>query len=96
MKERTKRITEFFLSYDCYEHLVGTIQTVLVTETAYDGVSLVGHTKRYEQVLVFQYKIKQIQLVSFYMERINLFLHCSRDPIKRTKSKAMFLSSHNV
>lgn len=52
VKERTKRLTEYFLSYERYSHLVGSKQTVLVTEKAHDGIHYVGHTKRYEQVLV--------------------------------------------
>ena len=35
---------------DCYEHLVGTTQRVMVVDTAADGYHLVGHTTTYAQV----------------------------------------------
>ncbi|XP_014272027.1 threonylcarbamoyladenosine tRNA methylthiotransferase [Halyomorpha halys] len=52
VKERTKRLTEFHLSYEPYVGTVGTIHSVLVTEKAYDGVHFVAHNKRYQQILV--------------------------------------------
>ncbi|ODM91227.1 Threonylcarbamoyladenosine tRNA methylthiotransferase [Orchesella cincta] len=53
VKARTKLLNELFLSYsNIHEHVVGTTQRVLVTETAHDGVKLVAHNKYYQQVLI--------------------------------------------
>lgn len=52
VKQRTKAVTELFHSYAPYAGREGEVHAVLVTETASDGVHLVGHTKAYEQVLV--------------------------------------------
>ncbi|XP_065215623.1 threonylcarbamoyladenosine tRNA methylthiotransferase [Planococcus citri] len=52
VKNRTKRLTELFQSYETYSHKVGEIQEVLITEEANDNVHYVGHNKFYEQVLV--------------------------------------------
>lgn len=52
VKERTRRLTDFHLSYEPYTGNVGTIHSVLVTEKAYDGVHFVAHNKRYQQILV--------------------------------------------
>eukprot|EP01006_Ploeotia_vitrea_P013386 TRINITY_DN35065_c0_g1_i1.p1 TRINITY_DN35065_c0_g1~~TRINITY_DN35065_c0_g1_i1.p1 ORF type:complete len:545 (+),score=55.37 TRINITY_DN35065_c0_g1_i1:45-1679(+) len=51
-KDRSRRLTTFFESYTCYDHMVGTVQRVWITEHAHDGFHLVGHTKNYVQVLV--------------------------------------------
>lgn len=53
-KARSKRATELFMSYQCYDHLVGQVTRVVITELAADGVHLVGHTKGYVQVLLDQ------------------------------------------
>eukprot|EP01091_Cochliopodium_minus_P010002 TRINITY_DN2591_c0_g1_i1.p1 TRINITY_DN2591_c0_g1~~TRINITY_DN2591_c0_g1_i1.p1 ORF type:complete len:637 (+),score=189.52 TRINITY_DN2591_c0_g1_i1:48-1958(+) len=52
VKNRSRKITEFFNSYNPYDHLVGTEQRVWITETARDGTNLVGHTKGYVQVII--------------------------------------------
>ncbi|KAI4503143.1 hypothetical protein M0802_002187 [Mischocyttarus mexicanus] len=52
VKQRTKRLTEFFQSYQPYNHKIGQIQKVLVTEVSHDKLHYVGHNKFYEQVLV--------------------------------------------
>ncbi|XP_015171506.1 PREDICTED: threonylcarbamoyladenosine tRNA methylthiotransferase [Polistes dominula] len=52
VKQRTKRLTELFHSYQPYDHKVGQIQKVLVTELSHDKLHYVGHNKFYEQVLV--------------------------------------------
>lgn len=52
VKERTKRLTELFQSYETYSDRVGQRYTVLVTEVAHDQRHLVGHNKFYEQVLL--------------------------------------------
>ncbi|XP_018301383.1 threonylcarbamoyladenosine tRNA methylthiotransferase [Mycetomoellerius zeteki] len=52
VKTRTKRLSEFFQSYELYGHKVGLIQKVLVTETSHDKQHYVGHNKFYEQVLI--------------------------------------------
>eukprot|EP00047_Mylnosiga_fluctuans_P015310 m.45162 g.45162 ORF g.45162 m.45162 type:complete len:533 (+) comp5861_c0_seq2:40-1638(+) len=51
-KSRTREMSAFFKSYSPYDGRVGQVYTVLVTETAADGVHYVGHNKYYEQVLV--------------------------------------------
>eukprot|EP01059_Diplonema_ambulator_P010058 TRINITY_DN20037_c0_g1_i1.p1 TRINITY_DN20037_c0_g1~~TRINITY_DN20037_c0_g1_i1.p1 ORF type:complete len:521 (+),score=80.12 TRINITY_DN20037_c0_g1_i1:45-1565(+) len=52
-KDRSRRLTQVFESYSGHtEAMVGTTQQVWITETAHDGVNLVGHTKNYVQVLI--------------------------------------------
>lgn len=57
VKNRSRRLTKLFRSYASYDHLVGSIQTVLVTERSHDSQYYVGHTKCYEQVSVYQHLI---------------------------------------
>lgn len=52
VKQRTKKLTELFNSYQPYSHKVGETQEVLVTEISHDKKYYVGHNKFYEQVLV--------------------------------------------
>ncbi|KYN04254.1 PREDICTED: threonylcarbamoyladenosine tRNA methylthiotransferase [Cyphomyrmex costatus] len=52
VKTRTKKLSEFFQSYEPYGHKVGLIQKVLVTEVSHDKQHYVGHNKFYEQVLI--------------------------------------------
>ncbi|KAH0548943.1 threonylcarbamoyladenosine tRNA methylthiotransferase [Cotesia glomerata] len=52
VKKRTKKLSEFFQSYEPYGHKVGEIQRVLVTEISHDKKHFVGHNKFYEQVLL--------------------------------------------
>lgn len=52
VKKRTKRLSEFFQSYQPYNHKIGEIQKVLVTEISHDKLHYVAHNKFYEQVLV--------------------------------------------
>ncbi|XP_054291033.1 threonylcarbamoyladenosine tRNA methylthiotransferase-like isoform X2 [Macrosteles quadrilineatus] len=49
VKQRTKRLSELFQSYEPYSHKLGTRQRILITEEAFDGKNLVGHNKYYEQ-----------------------------------------------
>ncbi|XP_019637551.1 PREDICTED: threonylcarbamoyladenosine tRNA methylthiotransferase-like [Branchiostoma belcheri] len=52
VKRRTKAISELFQSYRPYDHKVGEIQDVLVTEESHDKKFYVAHNKCYDQVLV--------------------------------------------
>ena len=52
VKARTREASLLFKSYRTLDRLAGTEQTVLVTEIAHDGTSLVGHTKGYVQVIL--------------------------------------------
>lgn len=52
VKTRTKRLTDLFYTYEPYNHKVGEIQQVLVTEMGKDKKHYVAHNKFYEQVLV--------------------------------------------
>ncbi|XP_035697378.1 threonylcarbamoyladenosine tRNA methylthiotransferase-like [Branchiostoma floridae] len=52
VKRRTKAISELFQSYRPYDHKVGEIQNVLVTEESHDKKFYVAHNKYYDQVLV--------------------------------------------
>ncbi|KAG8222454.1 hypothetical protein J437_LFUL002189 [Ladona fulva] len=52
VKRRTKRLSEFFQSYQPYTHRLNEVQDVLVTEVSHSGHHYVGHNKFYEQVLV--------------------------------------------
>ncbi|XP_046745819.1 threonylcarbamoyladenosine tRNA methylthiotransferase [Diprion similis] len=69
VKKRTKKLSEFFQSYEPYGHKVGQVQNVLVTEISHDKKHFVGHNKFYEQVLVpmrdgFMGKMVQVRIVS--------------------------------
>ena len=52
VKRRSRELTAYVESYSPHAHLLHTTQRVWVTDVAKDGVSLVGHTKSYEQVLL--------------------------------------------
>lgn len=52
VKKRTKKLSEFFQSYELYGHKIGETQRVLVTEISHDKIHYVGHNKFYEQVLI--------------------------------------------
>ncbi|XP_032520554.2 threonylcarbamoyladenosine tRNA methylthiotransferase [Danaus plexippus] len=52
VKKRTKKLSEFFRSYEPYGHKVGEIQEVLVTDVSHDKNYYVAHNEFYEQVLV--------------------------------------------
>ena len=52
VKQRTKKLTEFFHSYEPYKKRIGEKYQVLVTEIAYDKKHYVGHNEFYEQVCV--------------------------------------------
>ena len=52
VKRRSRELTKYVESYSPHAHLLHTTQRVWVTDVAKDGVSLVGHTKSYEQVLL--------------------------------------------
>ncbi|XP_012252342.2 threonylcarbamoyladenosine tRNA methylthiotransferase [Athalia rosae] len=52
VKKRTKKLSDFFHTYEPYAHEVGQVQQVLVTEISHDKKHFVGHNKAYEQVLV--------------------------------------------
>jgi len=52
VKRRSTAMTRLFESYQTYDHLVGKILPVLITEIAADRIHMVGHTKAYVQVLL--------------------------------------------
>lgn len=52
VKTRTKKLSDFFQSYEPYGNQVGQIQEVLVTEVSHDKKHYVAHNKLYHQVLV--------------------------------------------
>ena len=52
VKRRSRELTSYIESYSPHQHLLGIETRVWVTDVAKDGVSLVGHTKSYEQVLL--------------------------------------------
>jgi len=69
VKDRSRKLTELFRSYTTYDHKVGEVQDVLVTDTAHDEQHYVGHNKYYEQVLVpkddqFMGKIVRVNIVN--------------------------------
>ena len=51
VKQRTKKLTEFFHSYEPYKKRIGQKYQVLVTEVAHDRKHYVGHNEFYEQVI---------------------------------------------
>lgn len=52
VKKRTKKLADFFQTYQPYNNKIGEVEEILVTEVAYDNKHLVGHNEFYEQVLV--------------------------------------------
>ncbi|XP_018573955.1 threonylcarbamoyladenosine tRNA methylthiotransferase [Anoplophora glabripennis] len=52
VKQRTKKLTELFYTYQPYDHKIGEVQEVLVTEVSHDKKHYVGHNEFYEQVLI--------------------------------------------
>jgi threonylcarbamoyladenosine tRNA methylthiotransferase CDKAL1 len=50
VKQRTKRLSDYFRAYMPYTAQRGLIQRVLVTDTATDGVHYVAHNKSFDQV----------------------------------------------
>ncbi|XP_063235525.1 threonylcarbamoyladenosine tRNA methylthiotransferase [Bacillus rossius redtenbacheri] len=52
VKRRTKQLWEQFQSYRPYDHQLGQVQQVLVTELSHDKQHYVAHNKYYHQVLV--------------------------------------------
>lgn len=56
IKQRTKRLSELFSSYEPYSGLEGSVFDVLVTEEAFDNQHYVGHNKLYQQVIMDRYK----------------------------------------
>ena len=52
VKERTRKITDYFQSYKPYENRVGEVYSVLCTEVSHDNQYYVAHNQFYEQVLV--------------------------------------------
>lgn len=52
VKQRTKKLTEIFYTYQPYDLKVGEIQEILVTEVSHDKKHYVGHNEFYEQVLI--------------------------------------------
>jgi threonylcarbamoyladenosine tRNA methylthiotransferase CDKAL1 len=51
-RDRTRRLTALFDSYQTHEALVGSRERVWINEMAADGVHYAGHTKTYVQVLI--------------------------------------------
>lgn len=69
VKQRTKKLTELFYTYQPYDHKVGEIQEVLVTEVSHDKKHYVGHNEFYEQVLIpmkeeYLGKLVKVKIVS--------------------------------
>ena len=54
VKDRSRRVTKFFESYQLYDSLMDCELKVLVTDRSSDGKFYVGHDKCYRQVLVPQ------------------------------------------
>ncbi|CAL8070038.1 unnamed protein product [Orchesella dallaii] len=53
VKARTRQLNELFLSYtNIHKSVLGTTQTVLVTDIAHDKVKFLAHNKFYQQVLI--------------------------------------------
>uniref|UniRef100_A0A8C7ZVV7 tRNA-t(6)A37 methylthiotransferase n=2 Tax=Oryzias sinensis TaxID=183150 RepID=A0A8C7ZVV7_9TELE len=64
-KQRTRELSQLFHSYNPYDHKVGEMQHVLVTEESFDAQYYVAHNKFYEQVLVpkkVEFKGKMIEV----------------------------------
>lgn len=52
VKRRSRAMTKLFDSYRTRDHLLGRVEPVLITEIAHDKKHFVGHTKRYDQVIL--------------------------------------------
>lgn len=91
VKERTKKLTNLFHSYEPYANRVGMEYTALVTEISHDKAHYVGHNKYYEQILLpmknnlmgKKVKVKIISATKFSMvgellDADNKWVDCSR------------------
>ena len=65
VKNRSRRLTHLFQSYETYSYLVGSHTKVLVTELSHDGNYYVGHTKAYEQVRRLPYNYSNNHLCHY-------------------------------
>ncbi|XP_070500010.1 threonylcarbamoyladenosine tRNA methylthiotransferase [Chironomus tepperi] len=52
VKQRTKKLTDLFYTYEPYSDRIGMEYEVLVTEISHDKKHYVGHNKFYEQILL--------------------------------------------
>lgn len=52
VKKRSRELTNIFESFTPYVGMEGRIERVWITDSAADGIHLVGHTKSYVQVLI--------------------------------------------
>ena len=52
VKSRTKQLSDWFRSYEPYNHQLGKQFLVLITETMIDKAMYVGHNDCYEQILI--------------------------------------------
>ncbi|CAG9805860.1 unnamed protein product [Chironomus riparius] len=52
VKQRTKKLTDLFYTYEPYSNRIGMEYEVLVTEISHDKKHYVGHNKFYEQILL--------------------------------------------
>lgn len=52
VKRRSRELTTIFESFVPYAGMEGRVERIWITDTASDGIHLVGHTKSYVQVLV--------------------------------------------
>jgi len=74
-KERSRKVTELFESYQPYEKFIGKVFDVLCTDTSYHENYYVAHNKYYHQVLVplkdeymgKMFKVKITSADKFYM-----------------------------
>ena len=76
VKNRSRRLTHLFQSYETYSCLVGSHTKVLVTELSHDGNYYVGHTKAYEQVRRLPYIVICITMITkLKIPNVYLFKH---------------------
>jgi threonylcarbamoyladenosine tRNA methylthiotransferase CDKAL1 len=52
VKQRSREATKLFNSYTSFDHLLGTVQDVLVTEVSSDGKNYIAHNKNFTQILI--------------------------------------------
>lgn len=104
VKERTKKLTDLFNSYEPYGHKIGEIQEILVTEVSHDKKHYVGHNKFYEQVLIpmedhYMGKLVTVEILecskfSMKAKPTNLKMPGLVKPLKKGQVSGVQISKH--
>ncbi|XP_074597913.1 threonylcarbamoyladenosine tRNA methylthiotransferase [Brevipalpus obovatus] len=81
VKNRTRRLTEFFESYEPYGRRIGTVYEALITEDSKDKKYFVGHNQFYEQILIPKTGAQMGQTISVEIKSVSKY-YMFGEPIK--------------